>query len=108
MTALPIVSDPKTRQAEFQVGYIWVALATAICAGFAIGAHLAFVIGFDFPLGKGFFSFIQTHGHLQLVGWTGLFIIGISLHLIPRLTSVPLAHPQWIPPILWLMAAGLL
>jgi hypothetical protein len=37
MSALPIVSDPKTRQAEFRIGYIWVALATAICAGFAIG-----------------------------------------------------------------------
>lgn len=108
MSALPIVSDPKTRQAEFRIGYIWVALATAICAGFTIGAHVSFVIGFDFPLGEGFYSFIQTHGHLQLVGWAGLFIIGISLHVIPRLASVPLTHPHWIPRILWLMAAGLL
>jgi uncharacterized protein involved in response to NO len=89
-------------------GYIWVALATAICAGFAIGTHLSFVIGYDFSLGEGFYSFIQTHGHVQLVGWAGLFIIGISLHLIPRLASVPLTHPHWIPRILWLMAAGLL
>ncbi len=108
MSSLPVVSDPKTRQAEFQVGYIWVALATAIIAGFAIGAHLSFVIGFDFPVGKGFYSFIQTHGHVQVVGWAGLFIIGITLHLIPRLASVPLSHPHWIPRILWLMAAGLL
>ena len=108
MSALPIVSDPKRKQAEFRIGYIWVALATAILAGFAIGAHLAFVIGYDFPLGRGFYSFIQTHGHVQLVGWAGLFIIGISLHLIPRLASVPLSHPRWIPRILWLMAAGLL
>ncbi|MFQ5802540.1 MAG: hypothetical protein ACE5JQ_06560 [Candidatus Methylomirabilales bacterium] len=108
MGSLPIISDPKTRQAEFHIGYIWVALAMAVCAGFAIGAHTSFVIGFDFPLGKGFYSFIQTHGHLQLVGWAGLFIIGISLHLIPRLASVPLSHPRWIPWILWLMAAGLL
>ncbi|MFQ5933808.1 MAG: hypothetical protein ACE5KI_04125, partial [Dehalococcoidia bacterium] len=108
MSPLPIVSDPKTRQAEFQIGFIWVALATAVGAGFAIGAYLAFVIGYDIPLGKGFYSLIQDHGHVQLVGWAGLFIIGISLHLIPRLASVPLAHPQWIPRILWLMVAGLL
>lgn len=108
MSTLPIVSDPKTRQADFKVGFIWVALATAILAGFAIGAHLAFVIGFNFPLGHGFYGFIQTHGHVQLVGWAGLFIIGISLHVVPRLASVPIAHPQWIPRILWLMASGLL
>ena len=108
MTTLPVLSDPKTRQAEFQVGFVWLALATAVFAGFAIGAHLTFVIGFDFPLGRGFTSFVQTHGHLQLVGWAGLFIVAISLHVIPRLASVPLAHPDWIPRILWVMAAGLL
>ncbi|MEE9171708.1 MAG: hypothetical protein V3U41_02220 [candidate division NC10 bacterium] len=103
-----MVSDPKTRHTEFQIGYVWVALATAIFAGFAIGAHSAFVIGFDFSPGEGFYSFIQTHGHLQLVGWAGLFIIGVSLHAIPRLASVPISHPHWIARILWLMAAGLL
>jgi uncharacterized protein involved in response to NO len=108
MSTLPVVSDPRTTQAEFQIGYIWAALAAAILAGFAIGAHLAFVIGFDFPLGRGFAGLVQTHGHVQLVGWAGLFIIGISLHIIPRLASVPIANPRWIHPILWLMAAGLL
>ena len=108
MSRLPIVSDPRTRQADFRIGFIWAALATAIVAGFAIGAHLTFVIGFDLPLGRGFSSFVQTHGHVQLVGWVGLFIIGISLHVIPRLASVPIANPRWIPRILWLMAAGLL
>ncbi len=69
---------------------------------------MAFVIGYDFPLGRGFYSFIQTHGHVQLIGWAGLFIIGISLHFIPRLASVPIAHPHWIARILWLVACGLL
>jgi uncharacterized protein involved in response to NO len=108
VATLPVVSDPQSRQAEFAVGFIWVALATAVLAGFAIGAHLAMVIGLDIPLGKGFASFVQTHGHLQLIGWAGLFIIGISLHVIPRLASVPVANPRWIPRILWLVATGLL
>jgi uncharacterized protein involved in response to NO len=108
MSALPVVSDPRTTHAEFRIGYIWVALATAVFAGFAIGAHLAFVIGFGFPLGRGFAGLVQTHGHLQLVGWAGLFIIGISIHIIPRLASVPIANPRWLPWILWMMAGGLL
>ncbi|MGH7595902.1 MAG: hypothetical protein ACREOI_06090 [bacterium] len=94
-------------QAKFHLGFIWSALAIAIFAGFTIGAHLAAVIGLDFPLGKGFYSFIQIHGHLQLVGWAGLFIIGISLHFIPRLAGIPLSHPEWLSRILWLITAGL-
>ena len=99
---------PKAKQAEFQVGYIWMALAVAIFGGFALAGHLAFVMGFDRPLGDGFASLIQIHGHLQFVGWAGLFIIGVSLHFIPRLSSVPISQPQWIPRLLWLIGIGLL
>lgn len=95
------------QQAKFHLGFIWAALGIAIFAGFAIGAHLAAVIGLDRPLGQGFFSYIQLHGHLQLVGWAGLFIIGISLHFIPRLAGMPLASPQWLPRIQVLLTAGL-
>lgn len=94
-------------QAKFHLGFIWAALGLAIFAGFAIGAHLAAVIGLDRPLGAGFYCYIQLHGHLQLVGWAGLFIIGISLHFIPRLTGTPLAAPQWLPRIQVLLTAGL-
>jgi len=96
------------RHAPFRSGFINVALAVALFMGFAIGAHLSFVIGFDFPLGKGFYSFIQTHGHVQLVGWVGLFIIGISLHFLPRLAGVPVSQPKWMDRALALIAMGLL
>ena len=99
---------PRTKQAEFQVGYIWMALAVAIFGGFAVAAHLSFVIGFNYQLGKGFTSLIQIHGHLQLLGWAGLFIIGISLHVIPRLSSVPVSLPHWIPRLHWLIGISLL
>lgn len=99
---------PRAKQAEFQVNYIWMALAVAIFGGFALAGHLAFVMGFDRSLGDGFASLIQIHGHLQLVGWAGLFIIGISLHFIPRLSSVPISQPQWIPRLLWFIGIGLL
>lgn len=93
--------------AEFHSGFIWASLTTAIVAGFALGAYLAVVIGYGLPVGQGFYSLIQTHGHLQLVGWVGLFIMGISLHFIPRLASFPLPSPERSNWILWLMAPGL-
>jgi len=96
------------RYAEFHSGFIWASLTTAIIAGFAFGAYLAVVIGYGFPVGQGFYSLIQTHGHLQLVGWVGVFIMGISLHFIPRLASFPIPHPERMNRILWLMVPGLL
>lgn len=99
---------PSSNHAEFHIDFIWVALAAALFLGFAIGAHVASIIGFDFPLGPGFYSFIQVHGHVQLVAWVGLFIISISLHFIPRLAGVPLAHPQRISWILRFITAGLM
>ncbi|MEK7728944.1 MAG: hypothetical protein AAB354_11055 [candidate division KSB1 bacterium] len=102
-----LAQKPSTQHAAFAIDFIWVALASALFLGFALGAHLSFVIGFDFPLGKGFYAFIQTHGHVQLIGWAGMFIMGISLHFLPRLAGVPLARPQWLHRILGLMAAGL-
>lgn len=108
---MPSVSVSHTsppKQAEFEIRFIWWALGMAIFAGFALGAHVASVIGFNFPLGKGFISYIQTHGHLQLMGWVGLFIISISLHFIPRLAGTPLAHPARIGGVLWLISLGLM
>ena len=99
---------PRAKQAEFHIGYVWMALAVAIFGGFALAGHLSFLIGFNRPLGDGFASYIQIHGHLLLIGWTGLFIIGISLHFLPRLSSVPISQPQWIPRLLWLIGTGLL
>jgi uncharacterized protein involved in response to NO len=95
------------RQATFHPGFVWAALAMALGAGFSIGAHLTFVLGFGLPVGRGFASHIQTHGHVQLVGWAGLMIMGISLHFIPRFAGVPLARPHWPGRILWLMVIGL-
>lgn len=35
-------------------------------------------------------ALIQLHGHAQVYGWIGLFIIGVSLYFIPRFAGVPL------------------
>ena len=91
----------------FRSGYIWAALVIALGTGFPLGTYLAVMLGAGFPFGSSAASIIQTHGHVQLIGWTGLFIMGISLHVLPRLAGVPLAHPQWSGWILWLMAVGL-
>ncbi|MFQ5824907.1 MAG: hypothetical protein ACE5JB_12690 [bacterium] len=108
MKSLQIEDKSKTKQAKFQIRFIWWALGLAIFVGFALGAHVASIIGLNLPLGKGFYSFIQIHGHVQLIGWAGLFIIAISLHFIPRLVGVPISQPKRIEQVLWFIATGLI
>ncbi len=97
-----------TRHSEFRAGFLGAALAAAILGGFAIATYLSLAIGLGLPLGRVYPALIQTHGHVQLLGWAGLFIIGVSVHFIPRLASVPIARPGWLAWLFWLIAAGLL
>lgn len=82
------------RYAEFRSGFIWTSLTTAIVGGFAFGAYLAVVIGYGFPVGQGFYALIQTHGHLQLIGWVGVFIMGISFISFPGWPVSPFLTPN--------------
>ncbi len=92
----------------FERKFIWAAHFLALLGGFNLGAHLAWYIGMRRPLPMDFPVWIQTHGHLQLLGWTGLFIIGVSLYFMPRLLAVPLRSTRIQRWILGLILSGLI
>ncbi len=76
------------RHLPFQTHVIWSAIILGLFGGFGLGAHLVYFLAFGLPPGNAFGAMVQVHGHLQLLGWTGLFIIGISLFKLPRLMSI--------------------
>jgi len=88
--------------------FIHAAILLAYFAGINLGSHVAYVLGFDLSLGRGYYAFIQTHGHVQLMGWAGLFIMGVSLHLLPRLTHTKMNPHTRSKVILRLMVTGLI
>lgn len=92
----------------FSPAFVWTAALLALSAGFLLG-------GFIFLLrAAGAYSAAwqvaagQAHGHVQIFGWGGLMVVGISLHFLPRLLSTPLVRPGWPRPILILMGSGLI
>jgi uncharacterized protein involved in response to NO len=52
-------------------------------------------------------SWIQAHGHAQIFGWIGTFIIGIGFYSIPKMThrSASAAARGWIAWGLWISGA---
>lgn len=85
-----------------------------ILAAIAAGA-LGFPIGLyvlgraaEGPLGDADIALIEVHGSVQLLGWAGLFVVGVASHVIPRFfgnTSIPFPWPQRLT--LYLVVAGL-
>lgn len=97
----------KRSHAPFHFGFVLASLSVALTVGFGYAAVLAVLIGFQLPMGSWWVAMLQAHGHAQLLGWIGLFIIGVSLYFLPRLAGTPLRHPRLLAWILSLLAAGI-
>lgn len=95
------------RQQPFAPVYLHAALVSALLAGFPLAAYLATHLGFGLSLSAALPAIIQAHGQVQIFGWLGLFIMGVSLHFLPRLSGVPLArHRRLLAVPGWLVASA--
>jgi len=96
--------EPFTRVAPL----LEVALLLGAGGGFVLATILTLTQALAVPLGPWWTALAQAHGHLQLYGWAGLFVLGVAFHFLPRLRGTPLAAPWLVPWILSLQVAGLL
>lgn len=53
-------------------------------------------------------ALVQAHGHIQLMGWFGLFVLGMGYRLVPRFTGTRLRTTWPVPVTFALVACGLL
>jgi len=88
--------------------YIGAALLVAVAGGFTLALllPLARLEGWDW--GARWPALVQAHGHLQVVGWVGLFVAGMAFRLVPRFAARPLRFPSFTPVVLALLLAGLM
>jgi uncharacterized protein involved in response to NO len=98
--------SPPTRQPHPQEPFFRVAplLRTALLmgasGGFVLATILTLTSSFGVPLGLWWAAIAQAHGHLQLYGWAGLFVLGVAFHFLPRLRGAPLASASLLPCLL--------
>jgi len=84
------------------------ALLLGTGGGFALATVLTLTAAFAISIGPWWSATAQAHGHLQLYGWAGLFVLGVAFHFLPRLRGAPLAAPRLVPWILGTLVLGLL
>lgn len=84
------------------------ALLMGVGGGFVLASILTLSFILPVPLGPWWAAVAQAHGHLQVYGWAGLFVLGVALHFLPRLRGTPLAVARAVPWMLGLVSASLI
>ncbi len=83
-------------------------LLLAVFLGFALGIHIAvsrLTEGGDAGRNA---DLLQAHGQVQLLGFAGLYVMGMSLRLLPRFSGAKVAFPALVPLILVAFLLGLI
>jgi len=92
--------------------FLKTAIILTLTLGATMGAMSLSRIAFSRSLEPGSIlwwpSHIQVHGHAQIFGWVGLFIMGVAYHVLPRLKGKSLPHPGLAEASFWLVLVGLL
>jgi len=99
----PFFASEEQQYAPFVAG----ALSVAVLAGFPLGLTLAVASARESTLDGHRAALAQVHGHLQLAGWFGLFVVGMGYRLAPRFTGARLRALWPVPVTFSLYAAGL-
>jgi uncharacterized protein involved in response to NO len=87
--------------------FFWAAVVLAVVAGFGLGGALYALPATGQPVGSWWSAAARAHGHVQLVGWAGVMVLGVGLHFLPRLRGRALARPEHARTVLSLLVAGL-
>ena len=106
----PVEQPHAAHAAPVEPPYQWFllgSLAIAIFGGiaFATAAVIAGVRELDW--GARSAALTQAHGQLQLIGFGGLFIIGMTLRILPRVSARPLRGGWLVWPTLLLVAGAM-
>lgn len=107
-SALPLVDRRPKRWLELYVIGVLSSLTLAILIGFPLGILVALGGAHDVGVGAKWSQLIQAHGHLQMVGFIGLFMIGVAFHVLPRFKNTSLRLRALALPAIALLVAGVL
>ncbi len=83
-------------------------IAVILTLGAVWGAILLLRIGFLGSFTAVGIHEVNAHGHAQIYGWVGLFVMGFAYQAFPRFKHTSLRHPRLAMATLALMVAGII
>ena len=106
----PATTENETRQQPFArfAPFLRSALLLGAGGGFLFASILTISLALNLSIGAWWAAMAQAHGHVQVYGWAGLFVLGVALYFLPRLRGAPLVMPTLLPWILGAQVVGLL
>jgi iron-sulfur cluster repair protein YtfE (RIC family) len=88
--------------------FIKAAIIIALSTGCVYGAFILFYMGIQHSLYAVPRVLIETHGHTQIFGWVGLFIMGVSYFILPRFYAVRIYSGKLANLSFYFMVAGII
>jgi hypothetical protein len=83
-------------------------IAVVLSLGAVWGAYLLLRIAFDKSFHAVGIHEVNAHGHAQIFGWVGLFVMGFAYQAFPRFKHTALANPRLAFLSFGLMLAGII
>jgi hypothetical protein len=84
------------------------AIVVILTAGAVWGALLLLRIGFSKSFTAVSIHDVNAHGHAQIFGWIGLFVMGFAYRAFPRMKNTTLWRPDLASVTFYLMTVGLM
>jgi hypothetical protein len=103
----PVVAESPTRTDAIYRPFFKAGIVVVLTAGAVWGAYLLLRIAWTGSFRAAGLHEVNAHGHAQIFGWVGLFVMGFAYQAFPRFkhTTLALAPLAWAS--LGLMLAGL-
>jgi hypothetical protein len=105
-TPLPVVSTASPADAIYRP-FFKSAIAIVLTLGATWGAYLLVRIGLSGSFTAAGIHEVNAHGHAQVFGWVGLFVMGFAYQAFPRFKHARLAWPGLAHASLVLLVGGL-
>ncbi len=104
---LPLADTPPRADAIYRP-FFKAGIAVTLSLGAVWGAYLLVRIALTGSFTAAGLHEVNAHGHAQIFGWVGLFVMGFAYQAFPRFKQTSLAHPDLALASLWLMLSGII
>jgi hypothetical protein len=107
LPTLPLVQEKIQLADRIYRPFFKAGIATILTLGAVWGAFLLLRIAFSESFTAIGYHEVNAHGHAQIFGWVGLFVMGFAYQAFPRFKHTSLAFPKLALATLFLMGSGI-